>query len=127
MKIHIITVSLIFSLCGCVSATRPPSSGRPTLAFGVYEKGHNITEPKPQKSEYLETKTGGVVVLSAGAGLFLETRVIKHPANELYITVEYENPLGGISLTNDMPFKPEAEELHFSVPAFQPGLRCYAD
>jgi hypothetical protein len=98
-----------------------------TLAFGVYEPGHNITEPKPKKSEYLETKTGGVAVLSGGAGLFLHARVIKHPVTELYVTVDYENPTGGVRLTNDMQFKPEAKELHFSVPSFQTGLRSYID
>ncbi len=75
----------------------------------------------------LETETGGVVIMPGGAGLFLNTRVIKHPNSELYVTVEYENPQGGAPLTNDMLFTPEVKELHFSVPVFQKGLKSYTD
>lgn len=96
------------------------------MLFGVYEPGHDLTEPRPRKSEYLETKSGGVLVLPDGAGLFLFARVIKRPASELYITVEYENPQGGAPLTNDMRFETKAQEFGFSAPSLQPGLRRYA-
>jgi hypothetical protein len=127
MKIYILTSIIALFLGGCASATREAPKNQNTLAFGVYEPGHNITEPRPKKSEYLETETGGVVILPGGAGLFLNTRVIKHPITELYVTVEYENPQGGAPLTNDMPFTPETKGLHFSVPSFQTGLKSYAD
>ena len=96
------------------------------MLFGVYEPGHDLTEPSPRKSEYLETKSGGVLVLPDGAGLFLFARVIKRPASELYITVEYENPQGGAPLPNDMRFETKAQEFGFSAPSLQPGLRRYA-
>jgi hypothetical protein len=127
MKIHILTSLVIVFLCGCSTTTRESPQNQPTLVFGVYAPGHNITEPKPQKSEYLETKSGGVVILSGGAGLFLQTRVIKHPISELYVTVEYENPQGGTALKNDMRFTPETKGLYFSAPSFQAGLKGYAD
>lgn len=126
MKKHIYPVIVILFLCGCVSSTTTLPSGKPALVFGVYESGHNVTEPKPQASEYLQVEAGGVVVMDEGAGLFLKARVIKHPDHELYITVEYENP-GSASLLNDASFKVDATNLNFSVPTVQSGLRSYAD
>lgn len=113
-------------LSGCASNVTTPISSTPAYIFGVYAPGHNITEPRPQKSQYLQVETGGVVVLENGAGLFLNTRVLKHPENELYITVEYEDP-AGTPLFNDAPFYTDAKYLNFSVPNVQSGLKSYSD
>ena len=126
MKKYILPILSVVLLCGCVTTTTTPPIGQPALVFGVYESGHNVTEPKPQSSEYLQVETGGVVVMEQGAGLFLKTRVIKKPAYEYYITVEYENPVGA-PLLNDAPFKTGATNLNFSVPSVQSGLKSYAD
>lgn len=127
MKKYIFSFLFLVLFCGCASPTRTLPSGQAALIFGVYKPGHNVTEPKPQKSEYLETKTGGVVVLPKGAGLFLKTRVLKQPARELYITVEYENPQGGTPLMSEAAFRTGVSGLNFSVPGVQAGLKSYAD
>lgn len=127
MKKYILSIIPLVLLCGCSSPTRTLPSGQAALIFGVYTPGHNVTEPKPQKSEYLETRTGGVVVLQKGAGLFLKTRVLKQPEHELYITVEYENPLGGAPLMSEAAFRAGVTGLNFSVPDIQAGLKSYAD
>jgi hypothetical protein len=95
--------------------------------MGTYQKGSNVTEPRPKRSAYLETLHGGVVVMPEGAGYYLFTRVIKKPEKELYVTVEYEDPMGGKPFVNDMAFVPTAEELHFSAPEFIRGLKGYGD
>jgi len=81
-------------LSGCASNVITPISSTPANIFGVYAPGHIITEPRPQTSQYLQAETGSVVVLENGAGLSLNTRALKYPENELYITVEYEDPAG---------------------------------
>jgi hypothetical protein len=115
-----------FLLCSLlVFISAPTYADEPKLVIGTYQKGNDVTEPKPQKSQYLETKHGGIVVVGDKAGYYLFTKVIRNPEKELYVTVEYENPRGGTPLTNDMPFKPDAEALHFSAPDFIQGLKSY--
>ncbi len=119
-----IALFLIAASLFCVSSTH---AAQPALVTGTYQKGSNNTEPRPKRSTYLETLHGGVVVMPEGAGFYLFTRVIKKPENELYVTVEYENPLGGKPFVNDMAFVPTAEALHFSAPEFIRGLKSYGD
>jgi hypothetical protein len=112
----------ILSLCACaVSATEP------IPVYGVYAKGHNITEPRPVGSRFLETLQGGVVVLGDTAGFFLTVKVKEPPSSPMYIRVEYEDPLGGAPASNDMEVRPEASELTFSSPAHVRGLKNYSD
>lgn len=110
-----------------VFASATAYANEPTFVFGTFQKGSNVTEPKPQKSKYLETVRGGIVVVDDNAAFYLFTKVILQPDKELYVTVEYENPLGGAPFTNDMIFKPDAEALQFSAPDFVRGLKNYAD
>ena len=117
-----IFVPLLALLCSASYAT-----AQPKLVIGTYQKGNNITEPRPKKSEYLETLHGGIVLIDDQAGYYLFTRVVKHPKRELYIKVEYQDPAGGKPLVNDMPFMPTAEELHFSAPHGVKGLKSYGD
>jgi hypothetical protein len=99
----------------------------PGLVSGTYQKGSNITEPRPQKSQFLQTIHGGIAVIGADAGFYLLTKVIKKPDKTLYIRIEYENPAGGSPLQNDMTFEPSAKRLLFSAPRFVKGLRSYSD
>ena len=92
------------------------------MVLGVYEAGHDVTEPRRQKSEYLETLQGGVAVFPKGSGLFLKTKVIKSPPHDLYITVDYKGA-GMAPLSNDMVFRKDARQLGFSVPAYQTDLK----
>ena len=103
------------------------AAAQPKLVIGTYQKGNNLTEPRPKKSEYLETMHGGIVLIGDQAGFYLLTKVIKHPDREFYVRVEYEDPAGGEPLMNDMRFVPTAEELHFSAPHGVKGLKSYGD
>jgi hypothetical protein len=114
----------LVSLSLAVVAAR---AAQPALVIGTYQKGNNVTEPRPKKSEYFETLHGGIVVVGDNAGYYLFAKVIKKPAKDLYAVVEYENPSGGKPFTNDMEFKTTAEELHFSAPEFVKGLKSYSD
>ena len=116
-------IFLVSALLAMVTAQAAP----PALAIGTYQKGNNVTEPRPQKSEYFETLHGGIVVVGDNAGYYLFAKVIKKPTKDSYIVVEYENPSGGKPFTNDMEFKTTAEELHFSAPEFVKGLKSYSD
>jgi hypothetical protein len=102
-------------------------SAEPQMVYGVYEHGHNITEPRPQKSRFLQTTQGGVVVLGQKAGFFLTVKTNEHPKSALYIRVEYEDPRGGIPAWNDMEFSPNAGGFNFSSPGFVEGLKIYSD
>ncbi|MGI8497335.1 MAG: hypothetical protein ACR2OG_07125 [Gemmatimonadaceae bacterium] len=97
------------------------------LVSGTYQKGSNITEPRPKKSEFLQTLQGGIAVIGDKAGYYLFTRVIKKPDKDLYIRIEFEDPAGGPPLTDDTIFRRDAEEFHFSTPQFVKGLRNYSD
>ena len=118
--------SLIF-LVSILLATVAAQAAQPALVVGTYQKGNNVTEPRPKKSEYFETLHGGIVVVGDNAGYYLFTKVIKKPSKDLYIVVTYENPSGGKPFMNDMEFKTTAEELHFSAPEFVKGLKSYSD
>jgi hypothetical protein len=112
---------------GVLLASVATVAAQPVLVIGTYQKGNNVTEPRPKKSEYFETLHGGILVVGDDAGYYLFTKVIKKPVRDLYIVVEYENPSGGKPFTNDMDFKTTAEELHFSSPEFVKGLKSYSD
>ncbi len=66
-KIAIVIMAL---LCGVAQA-----AAQPKLVVGTYQKGNNLTEPRPKKSEYLETMHGGGDKGPAGLLLiFVRTR-----------------------------------------------------
>jgi hypothetical protein len=109
-------------ICGAAQVV-----AQPKLVIGTYQKGSNLTEPRPKKSEYLETMHGGIVLIEDVAGFYLFAKVIKHPERELYLRIEYEDPSGREPLVNDMRFMPDADELHFSAPHGVRGLKSYGD
>lgn len=124
MNRRVLHLALVFlALHGSLRA----QGDRTVLIMGTHQRGSDLTEPMPRKSEYLETLHGGIVVIGNAAGFYLNTKVIKKPAKELYVVVEYENPNGGKPFVNDMRFKPTNEELHFSSPDFVRGLKRYSN
>lgn len=116
------------SLIAAVILACAPSAraAEPALISGTYQKGSNITEPRPKKSEFLQTIHGGITVMGSEAGFYLLTQVIKKPGKRLFIMIEYEDPSGRSPAKNEMIFRPSAERLMFSSPAFVKGLRSYA-
>ena len=118
---------ILMAIVSLSIATFSALAAEPKLIAGVFSRGHNITEPKPQKSRFLETIQGGVVVLDEIAGFFLTVRVTESPGESMYIRAEYEDPLGGPSKTNDQEFNPADKGFAFSSPAHVPGLKNYQD
>lgn len=121
----IVTLLALFA-AGIVCLSVSLKAAETILVVGTYQKGNNVTEPRPKSSEYLETLHGGIVVVGNGAGFYLFAKVIRIPTKSLYVVVEYENPEGK-PLTNEMNFAPSAKELHFSAPEFVRGLKNYSD
>jgi hypothetical protein len=121
------TAHSILCFAAVVGAASAVIAAEPLLISGTYQKGSNVTEPRPNKSEFLQTSHGGVAVIGDKAGYYLFTRVLKKPDKDLYVRVEYENPTGGPPLTNDMVFRRDLKELHFSAPEFVKDLRSYSD
>jgi len=118
LVIHVLPLLMVASVV---------QSAEPQMVYGVYERGHNITEPRPQKSRFLQTTRGGVAVIGQQAGLFLTVKTNEHPKNALYIKVKYEDPRGGPPAWNDMDFSPNASGFNFSSPSFVQGLKIYSD
>jgi hypothetical protein len=84
------TISPLAALIAAFAAR----GAQPQFVTGTYQKGSNITEPRPCHSRFLQTTSGGIVIIGENAGYYLDTKVIEKPKNELYITIEYENPAG---------------------------------
>jgi hypothetical protein len=63
-----------------------------TYVSGTYQQGHNATEPRPQKSKFLKTYTGGFAVSERGARYALLIDVITKRSKDYIIKAEYEDP-----------------------------------
>lgn len=124
MKTLVSLIILSFGISSCALNNATRSSGGDVKASGIYQKGHDLTEPRPKSGEYLRVTDGGVVILAAGAGLYVRTEVIKKPEQELFVTIDYEDPLRG-KISHTMSFPPTARILEFSAPRFQKGLVPY--
>lgn len=124
-KICLVLVSFVLS---CLSISGADAqAAEPSLVSGTHLKGTDFTEPRPKRSQFLETVDGGIAITGEKAGFYLFTKVIKKPVKELYVVAEYENPSGGGPLRNKGLFKPTAEELRFGSPDFVKGLRIYSN
>lgn len=64
-----------------------------TLVSGVWRKGSNITEPKPQKSEHLKTVNGGFGSTDEGVKYVLNVAITKPFKKDMDIKAEFQNPL----------------------------------
>ncbi len=64
-----------------------------TLVSGVWRKGSNITEPKPQKSARLKTVSGGFGSTDEGVKYVLNVAITKPFKENMYIKAEFQNPL----------------------------------
>ena len=125
MKTLLPLILLSFGLASCVVTNVTPTSGETVKVSGVYQRGHDLTEPRPKSGKYLRVTDGGVAVLKDGAGLYLRTEVITKPDKELFVTVDYDDPQSG-TISNTMAFVPSAKVLEFSVPRFQKDLIPYS-
>ena len=93
MKHIFILVIFAFALTGCVTSSPVNSPDQVLLISGVYEKGHNVTEPRPITSKYFKTTFGGFKSFDNTAGYLLVAEIWKHPTKRLYTKFIIENPL----------------------------------
>jgi hypothetical protein len=124
-RICLVLVSFVLSYLNISGADA--EAGEPLLISGTHLKGTDFTEPRPKRSQFLETVDGGIAIIGEKAGFYLFTKVIKKPVKELYVVAEYQNPSGGGPLWNKGLFKPTSEELRFGSPDFVKGLRIYSN
>lgn len=92
-----------------------PVVGADQLISGIYQKGSNITEPKPQSDQILKTHSGGFGVRDENneAVYVLNVDIIKPYDRTMYVKAEFQNPLN-----LDHPFVEQTE-----IPAGQSDLR----
>jgi hypothetical protein len=94
---------------------------------GVWQKGHNITEPRPKSSEFVKTLDGGFFFVPIGAAYRVEIEVSPELAAPYFMQAVLENPED-----RNKPFIEERviskPEKHFTL-AHGPikGLRIYRD
>lgn len=122
LKTWVALASALFFLASSVCSPAP-SPAEPLFVSGTHRKESHFTEPRPHRSQFLETISAGILIIGERAGFYLFARVIKSPPKELHIIAEYENPSGGPPFRNKMPFKPDTKELKFSSPDFVRGLQ----
>ena len=129
MKSILILALAAIGLTSC--ATLPDAAGGKAIKAkysGVHKEGSDVTEPRPRKSKYLETVDGGVVVVDAGAGLFLDVVMAERPTQPLHMKINFENPGGGV-ISDETVLTPDMHDtyLSLSVPRVQSGLKSYKD
>lgn len=110
--------------CGTAPTLKPMNSHG--MVSGVWRQGSNVTEPRPQRSEYLQVQEGGVAVVPKGTALFMTVVPAKPVVQPLYMTIDYEDPSAG-TLRNTATLTPKLAGYTFSAPRSQPGLRPYRD
>ena len=120
---------ILMTACTSTTSTRPvAASKQPVLVKGTYMPGSNITEPRPEKSQFFKTDHAGFVVLEKGAAYYLQARVLKSPPSTYYIRVEYENPQDkSRPFVNNMDLTTTMDGARFSSPDVVWGIRNYAD
>lgn len=89
-------IKIFFAVLGVsalMTATVMHKACADTLVSGVWRKGTNITEPKPQKSGHLKTVSGGFGSTDEGVKYVLNVAVTKPFKEDMYIRAEFQNPL----------------------------------
>lgn len=103
-----------FVLAVCLAGTCFIGKGfADTLVSGVWRKGSNITEPKPQSSAHLKTVSGGFGSTDEGVKYVLNVSITKPFKDKMFVKAEFQNPLDLNS-----PFIEEGE-----IPAKHRSLR----
>jgi hypothetical protein len=82
-----LTIPLLALLvCARTEAAEPP------LVSGVWQKGHNITEPRPKSSKFMKVLQGGFLVLPTAAAYRLEIEVAAELSTPYFMRALFENP-----------------------------------
>lgn len=86
---RVLLVLTVFCLCFTLNAFYLEAE---TYVSGTYQPGHNITEPRPQKSKFLKTYTAGFAVSEQGARYALLIDAFTKRKKDYLIKAEYEDP-----------------------------------
>jgi hypothetical protein len=75
-----------FLLCAPTIAAEPP------LVSGIWQKGQNITEPRPKSSKFMKVVQGGFLVLPTAAAYRLEIEISSDLSTPYFMQALFENP-----------------------------------
>lgn len=91
MRSILVFIALCF-VAGCTSGTMGVSRRDHLFSIGTYQKGSNITEPRPRETKYLRTEVGGFEIIQGFAAFKLYIDVIRKPERRLYTRAIIPNP-----------------------------------
>jgi hypothetical protein len=81
--------TLLIALLACEQSVLAQTRG---FVSGVWQKGHNITEPRPKSSKFVKTIDGGFFFVPAGAAYRVEIEVSPDLATPYFVQATLENP-----------------------------------
>ncbi len=121
-----LAVLMIFLGCEVNVPEKQIGSEKPFTYSGIWQQGHDLTEPRPKKSDLLAVRDGGVVIMPKGAGYYL-TVSLKEPHDQpLYFKITWPNPLDKhMPMVNDLTLPSGDTQMNFSAPEYVKGLRIY--
>ncbi len=83
------TFTLFLALLACEQSALGQTRG---FVSGVWQKGHNITEPRPKSSKFVKTVDGGFLFNPAGAAYRVEIEMSPNLATPYFMQAILENP-----------------------------------
>lgn len=99
----------------------------PIFLAGTYEKGANLTTPRPQVSKFFKTYAGGFDVAKDGAAYKVFVDVTQRRDKPMYVRVEFENPLDSKSpLTEEASLSADDNSIALTSKPVK-GLKVYSD
>jgi hypothetical protein len=87
---HTFRLTLLLALLAFEQSALGQTRG---FVSGVWQKGHNITEPRPKSSKFVKTIDGGFVFVPAGAAYRVEIEMSAELATPYFMQAILENPL----------------------------------
>jgi hypothetical protein len=87
------TIFFVLGVLGLITGLIAQTTFADTLVSGVWRKGSNVTEPKPQKSAHLKTVSGGFGSTDEGVKYVLNVAITKPFKDDMSIRAEFQNPL----------------------------------
>ena len=88
MRAHRFVVILLFAAVICAHAV----AAEPPLVSGIWQKGHNITEPRPKSSKFMKVTDGGFLVIPSAAAYRLHIEISPSLETPYFMQAVLENP-----------------------------------
>lgn len=118
-------IIIIIFLLGFVFIGRSFGEEAEVLVSGVWFKGATIVDPRPVKSKYFKVYQGGFYTSLKGARYWLLADIITEVPNDLWVTVEYEDPLNhNKPFVEEGPVKANAKSFYYGS-GYIKGLKMF--